>query len=407
MLVNILFLWLFWRLFLFFISFVGARLFIFSPHFPYSDIFLIPSSLPVWFWSFANFDGVHYLTIIDKGYSAQFTQVFFPLFPLLVSLINFVLPFISPLFLGIVLSSLLFLLFLFIFNRLLKLDFNKKTTIWTLLFLLFFPTSFFFGAIYTESLFMVLMVLSFYLARKKRWILAAVIASFSSATRLIGIFLLPSLLWEQYQSQDKIKNQKFLSVQAGKIKNRGIKFKLQDIFLRICDFVIFSLKSPFLYIVPLGLVAYMIYLQLRFGDFLYFWHAQPVFGAQRSGSGVILFPQVVWRYLKILTTVSWKLQIYWISLLELVSTIMAVFLLIFAQRKKIRSSYLIFSWLSLIIPTLTGTLSSMPRYILVIFPIFIVLGLVKGRLLKSAILAFFITLLIVLTTLFTRGYWVS
>ena len=66
---------LIWRISLFFVAWLVEQILKFAPRFPYADIFLIPSKLPAWMWSFANFDGVHYLTIAKQGYSAKFTQV--------------------------------------------------------------------------------------------------------------------------------------------------------------------------------------------------------------------------------------------------------------------------------------------------------------------------------------------
>ena len=76
-------------------------------------------------------------------------------------------------------------------------------------------------------------------------------------------------------------------------------------------------------------------------------------------------------------------------------------------RRKIRTSYLIFSILSILTSTFSGTLSSMPRYILVVFPMFVILGLIQNRLTKGLFLAIHIALLILLTALFTQGYFVA
>ncbi len=167
-----------------------------------------------------------------------------------------------------------------------------------------------------------------------------------------------------------------------------------------------AILSP-LSLIPIGLLSYMLYLQVKFGDWLYFWHVQPIFGAERSGSTVVLLPQVIWRYLKILLTVSPINEIYWISLLELTVTIIVLSLLAIAHVKKVRFSYLIFSWLAIITPTLTGTLSSMPRYALVIFPIYIILASVKKPIARIAIMSTLLVLFFLLTILFTRGHWVG
>jgi len=361
-----------WRILLFLNSYAGSVLLPFQPRFPYSDIYLIPSGLPSWIWSFANFDGVHYLTIARQGYSAQFTQVFFPVFPLVLSLFEKIFHFLPSLWVSLTFSNLLFLVSLFVFKKLLALDYRRQDFKWILVFLLLFPTSFYFGSLYTEGLFLLFVFSSLLLARKKNWLLSSLFAALASATRFVGIFLLPALLYEWYLS-----------------KKKNIIY------------------SPVLYIAPLGLVAYMIYLQISFADALYFWHAQPVFGAFRSGTGIILLPQVFWRYYKILTTVSVQSLAFWIPLSELVSILFAIASLILAHHKNVRLSYLIYSWPSLILPTLTGTLSSMPRYILIIFPIFIVFGLIKSKVVKYLLLTSFFILLVIYTILFTRGFWVS
>ncbi len=387
-----------WRIGLFFASWLGEKILSFAPRFPYSDIFLIPSGLPHWLWSFANFDGVHYLTIALMGYAAQFTQVFFPLYPLIIGIINQFIPFINPVLTGFFISNIFFLFSLIIFHKLLRLDYKKIKIKWMLLFLIFFPTAFFFGSIYTESLFFFLIIASFYSARKKKWLLAGILGGLASATRLIGVFMLPALIWEQYKE---------IKSQNSKVKITNQNSKISKYYFRFLHFAFYILHSPILYLVPLGLIIYMIYLQFAFGDALYFWHAQPVFGAQRSGGGIILLPQVLWRYFKIITSVPIDSESFWIPLLELVSTLGAITALIVGYFKKIRQSYLIFSYLSVLIPTFSGTFSSMPRYILAAFPIFIVLGMIKSRLIKIFLLACFTILLITLIILFTNGHWVS
>lgn len=380
MIIFLVSLFLIWRSYLFFIAWFGAQILPYQPSFPYSDVLLIPSRLPDWIWSFANFDGVHYLTIANQGYEAQYTQVFFPLYPLLIKVITIVFPFFHPIVSGLLISTIFFLLSLVILEKLLSLDYKREIVYWVVLFLIFFPTSFFFGSLYTESFFLFLILASFYTARKKKWWLAGILGGLAGATRLVGIFLLPALLWEHYQN----------------IKNTNKKIKKNKFF-----------HFPPLYLVPLGLLSYMLYLQLRFGDWLYFWHVQPVFGAQRSGGAIILLPQVIWRYFKMILTVSTDSEIYWIILLELLTTLTAIILLLAAHCKNIRISYLIFSWLAIITPALTGTFSSMPRYVLVIFPMFIVLGMIKSKLYKTIILIINFLLLSALTVLFTRGHWVS
>jgi hypothetical protein len=389
-----------WRIVLFIFASIGSRILPFVPRFPYSEIFLTNSGLPSWIWKFANFDGVHYLTISEKGYTQQFTQVFFPLYPVLIGFFKNLIPYVNSVILAIVISSLFLFFAFFIFERLLDLDYKKKQIKWISIFLMFFPTSFYFGSIYTESLFLFLIFLSFYFARKKRWVLSGIIGALASATRITGIFLLPALLWE-WNISNRITNKEL------RIKNKENKILLNN----FVEFVIhnsrFLIRSPILYLVPLGLLIYMIYLQIAFGDALYFWHAQGVFGAQRTGTGIILLPQIFFRYIKIFLSIPPFSEAFLIPLLEFLSTIFALGLMIIAHIKNVRLSYLIFAWPCLLLPTLTGTLSSMPRYILSVFPIFIVLGLIESKNIKIFLISLFLLILFTLTVLFTAGHWVG
>lgn len=328
----------------------------------------------------ANFDGVYYLTIAQVGYGNNY-QAFFPLFPLLIGAT-------SIFFGGNYVASSLFVVYtsliivLILLWKLVFLDYDFSVAKWSLLFFLFFPTSFFFGGVYTESLFLALVLGSFYAARKQKWFLAGLLGSLASMTRVVGVVMLPALFWEWWE-QNKHR------LRFGKLK------------LKVND------KSFFwLLLIPAGLFSYMFYQYIRFHDALAFVHIQPGFGANRTGGEIILLPQVFFRYLKIFATVSWSTYDVRIALLEVISFFFAIALLFFAWRK-VRSSYILFSLFAVIVPTLTGTLSSMPRYILVVFPLFIMLALIKSAKVKIALLCVSISCMIILASLFLRGYWVG
>jgi hypothetical protein len=368
-------------LFLVFQVFVFLNFSLTSKLIPSKNQFLYADSgqKPAWLWSRANFDGVHYLEIAQKGYGL-YQQAFFPLFPRLIRfsgdllggrflLAGFLISFFS-------LWGALRLLYL-----LLRLDWPEKIAKKTLLYLLIFPTAFYFTSLYTESLFLFFVLLSFYLARKKKWFLAPLVVALASATRVVGIFLLPALLLEAWQQKSPKKSPK--------------KF----------------LKNAFwlILISPLGLLTYMRFLAKNFADPLLFVHVQPYFGAQRSGGGIILLYQVFWRYLRMIITCQKNSPLYFTVWLELLSTLLFLALLLFAYFKKVNRSYLLFAVLALITPTLSGTFSSMPRYVLVLFPGFIALSLLsqKKPLLGKAYLVLGFILSFACQLLFSQGYWVS
>jgi hypothetical protein len=122
-----------------------------------------------------------------------------------------------------------------------------------------------------------------------------------------------------------------------------------------------------------GLVSYMTYLFMTKGDALLFFHVQSAFGAGRSSGELILLPQVFWRYARILFTAYLQPTpvSYIVSISELAVTVLAVLLIWYAWKRKFDSGLLLYSAVSLLIPSLTGTLSSMPRYVLAAFPLFV------------------------------------
>ncbi len=366
-----------WRVSLFIVSLVATLVIVkFGARFPYYNEILVSTGLPSWIWGFGNFDGVHYLNIAKSGYSAQFTQVFFPLFPMLINFFNF---FQNYFLTGLLIANLFFLLSIISLYKLFRLDFDKDISLKAVILLLTFPTAFYFGAIYSESLFLLLSVLAFYLLRKKEFFLSGVFIALATATRIFGILLVIAYIIEFYYA----------------VKERQIKF------------ITLQAVKPLLglLISPLGLITYMAYLKINFNDPLYFLNAQPIFGAERTNLPFVLLPQVIFRYIKILLSINVLSLPFLNALLELIFTLIPLFSLIFIF-KKIRFSYWVFSFSCLILPTLTGTLSSMPRYSLMMFLSLPLIAILVKRNIWILYLTF--TLIqAVLLTLFIRGYWVA
>lgn len=337
------------------VSFLGWRIFIEIiarvqvPFLPIQQTFFGP--VP---W--ANFDGVHYIGIAERGY-VQYEQAFFPLYSVLIRAISrlFSIDFAIS---GMIISNVAFLGSLFVLWKLVSYipSLPKKSVRdiqqWTILFILAFPTSYYFASVYTESLSFFLILISFYFLQTKRFVFYGISAAVASGVRLVGSFLL----------------------------------------------------------VPVGLVGYMAYLWKQHGDPLLFMHVQPAFGANRSGDELIILPEVYYRYSAIFfrALMRWDPWAYVqaIALLEFVMFNAVLILLWVAWKRKYPAFWVYFSAASLILPTLTGTLSSMPRYVLVAFPLFIVLAQLPITWRRYAF-AVCIVLLIMCTYLFTHGYWIA
>ncbi len=329
-------------------------------------------------FSWANFDGEHYLSISIFGYKGL-EQAFFPLFPALISF--FAKPFsqdlssslLSSTIVGILISNISLVLALIFLFELILLDFPRKIALMTVIILLLFPTSFFFGAVYNESLFLLLSVLSFYFARKNRWFLSSVFGCLSSVTRVFGILLFPALIIEAYYQK-----------------------------------VGFS-KVFWLILIPLGLGVYMTYLYLTVGDPIAFYSNQRLVGEQHQ-PGLTLLPQVYFRYIKMIFTIDRLNPIYQTIWLEFVTGVIFLVLPIYGYFKKIRLSYLFFAFAGFMLPTIQGSFSSTPRYVIILFPSFLAAALWVNNLPKVFKLILFLLFLVILTVetaLFVRGYWVA
>src|SRR3990167_10662284 len=150
-----------------------------------------------YFWSWINFDGEHYLSLALQGY-LPLTYFYFPFYPMVVKFVSL---FVGSGFKDIAVSGLLvsnisFLLALVGLWKLIGLDYKKDIAKATILFIVLFPTSFYFGSFYTESLFLALAVWSFYAARRGKWILAGLLGGALTATRITGLALLPAIAYE-------------------------------------------------------------------------------------------------------------------------------------------------------------------------------------------------------------------
>lgn len=159
----------------------------------------------------------------------------------------------------------------------------------------------------------------------------------------------------------------------------------------------------FIFLIPLGIVAYGLYLQLNFGDFFLFQKSMTVWNQEK-----FVFPlQVGFRYLKIIFTAEHNF-IYFVAIVELISTVLYFALSIYVLLK-VRVSYGVFMLLTLLIPTFTGTFQSMPRYILHLFPAFIALAILTSRSKKAfwSIIAIFLLIQGLFVAFFTRGYFVA
>jgi hypothetical protein len=319
-------------------------------------------------WS--HWDGEHYVRLALDGYlqpPENVSPAFFPLYPLLMR--SFAELFGGPLSkealsLLAPLLSLLFLPFALYFIYHIALDgWSERVAKGTVLTLAFFPTTFFLNSAYTESLFLALSAGCIWAMRvRKDLLMACVLGGFAAATRNVGVFLVAPLMYEWIRAG---------GLQEGRQRIRGLAY---------------------LTLVPAGLISYMGYLWIRFGDPLLFYSAQKNWGREATGpvatvsrawesaiegAGRLLDPGL-WTHPSLGNLAAHLAGAN--NFFNLAFFVFAVVVLLAGSRELPLS--LTFYGLLLIAPaTLFGTpespLMGTPRYVLVAFPIFIVLGLLS------------------------------
>ncbi|MEI8143386.1 MAG: mannosyltransferase family protein [Candidatus Berkelbacteria bacterium] len=310
----------------------------------------------------ARWDSVYYLDIAQHGYSVSQTSslsnvVFFPLYPILIKLIavftssDFILA-------GWIVSILSLIGAVFYLYKLIKEFHPEVHPESAIFFLLIFPTAFFYNAVYTEALFLLVSIVTFYYAKKGNFALAGVIGLLASLTRITGVLLFIPILWE------------FIA------KNGAKK--------------LFSWSVIPILLIPLGTIAFFAYHYLAFGDFLLFLKVE---GAWGRSFGVNL------THLSMLSNPATVNLV-----LDLMFTVFAVICTIFVFSRR-WISYGLYMVATLAVALSTGTMMSIGRYVLVLFPIFILIASVKNKNFEKGYILSSVLLLAMNIILFVNWYW--
>ena len=268
----------------------------------------------------ANWDGSDYIHIANDGYDTGFFTGFFPVYPLAIKLLNYLIP--SAILCGLLISWASLVGAVYFYAKLVK-EFckglKKKTEnseyFKAVVFFLLFPSGVYLLSVYTESLFAILAFAAIYFLTKKKYMLSAVLVSIACATHVTGVFVL--LLMLLMLLEQKIKLTKILQV--------GI-------------------------VGSLGLLSYMVYQWKYFNNPLQFLAAQK---------------QHHW-----LETSLWNN----LSLMSLLDAVIIILLITSATYWwKRRKSFSVYSLLFLLIPLLGGQFGGFPRYTMMAFPMTLML----------------------------------
>jgi hypothetical protein len=291
----------------------------------------------------ARFDAVWYLAIAEHGYGRA-NPDFFPLYPLAVRTVAFVIR--SDIVAGVIVSLVAFLIALMVLYRLIELDLGPRVASYAVWILALFPTALFFSAIYTESVFLALSVGALYAARRESWALAGLLGGLASATRNVGILLVVPLLILYLEARQE---------RARVVRSRDRPRKVNADDLR---------ALPSIALVPVGLVAYIVGLAISRGT------PFAMFDARAAARGLVFPPVTVWRQFE------WTFQgVHGRGVIELAFLGLTLVAAVGVVRRLGRAyaAYVVLALLVLLSEPMlhSDPLFSFPRYVLVLFPLWV------------------------------------
>jgi hypothetical protein len=154
------------------------------------------------FWdAFARYDAGWYHGIASQGYifgaGGRNNLAFFPVYPMLMRAGGWVLGGRQQdfYFAGIVVSWLAFAAAMVVLYRLALLDLPRPAALRAVMYAAVFPFAYFFGMVYSESVFLLALVTTVYALRTRRWAIAAVAGAIMTATRVTGVMAVLGLAW--------------------------------------------------------------------------------------------------------------------------------------------------------------------------------------------------------------------
>jgi Mannosyltransferase (PIG-V) len=330
-----------------------------------ADLFLTP-------W--LRFDALWYLKTALNGYELNEPNIqHMPLYPGLIRLLYEIIGGHIALS-ALIVSNVAFILALGYFYRLVRLDDDDATAWRATAYMAIFPTAFFFLVGYTESLLLLGAVGAFYYARQDNWLKAGLLGTICALARPQGfVILLPLALefWRQHRDTWRQQWPKTLP----------------------------------LLLIPLSVALYALYWQMTFGlqagldAYQSYWRIQP---------GVGIPGQAIW--LNISAVVQGVHPIN--NGVDLAFTLFGLAMTIWAIRT-LQSPYWLFMGLNVLV-VISRSISeypllSMPRFVLTLFPLYILLARASqtsariNRLIVYPSLA----LLLFFSAQFALGGWVA
>ena len=343
------------------------------------------------FQVFARWDTRWYLDIAERGYfsyhpDGESSAAFYPLLPLCIRALSQL--GLDPLVAGYLVANACLIGAGLVLWRLTALETRAEGAAdRAVLFLMFCPGAFWCGMIYTESLCLLLTLLSMWAARRRSWLWAGAAGYLAALTRTPGVFVAVFLGVEAFQQW---RDDRRTRAAHGLTPPGGSDFWTD---LRGRGRTLAGVLVP-----AAGQVTFLLFMQWRFGD----WRAQQKTFAAGWHTPPFQWPWRMWRF-------NWERTepfFHWTSfpLIALVYGFAVVAL--FTLRRKGYAVYVLALMTLLVSST---DYHNMIRYTVVIAPVYLLLGQVTNRVraLETPLLVLSTMLLTLLTALLASGYHIN
>jgi len=326
-----------------------------------------------------RWDACWYMKIATYGYEpGERSVAFFPLFPATVRMVGTITALPYPVA-GMIVSAISYVAAAVGLMRLVGASHGERIGRRTTLLLSIFPSAFFLLAPFTEALFLAAATWSLVLARQRRWSLVIVCATLAGLTRAQGVLLAVPIAWEALVAFRDARRTDLLAV-PGAWAQAGLSG--------------LATLAPVVAFIGFGLVARSL-------------TGETPYDAQSLWGGTDFHPP--WAV--VAASAGWIVErgdaIQALNLLVLIGA--AVLLVIGARRMPL--AYSLFAWppLLLVATRIQPTpLTSTTRYVLVLFPVFVVAALlVEHRWARAAWIVLSLIGLVLLSAQFIRGEFVA
>ncbi len=316
-----------------------------------------------------QWDARHYLYLATHGYTvtgdARNLIAFFPLYPALISAVAATgLPARTA---ALLISNLAGIVAAILLYEVARLDLREKAAFRAAAFFTLFPTAYFLLVGYTEALFCALAFGAVLAARRQRWLPAGMLGGLAAAARLTGLALLPFLLIELF------------------IARRTLRRAWQ------------AIVSPLL--IALGFLIYLMTNLLVLGDPFAFVSVQRDHWSHSLAAPWVGFGDAI-------KGISWRVP--WEKLTvgggEIAGGI-AAYATATLTWLRLRPSDAAYATVLTVMVTFLPFWLSIPRYLLSMYPLFLLVGRITRRWVYLPMVAFSFVALVVFGLAFGRGYW--